>query len=153
MSRFASLLPGVLPGVCILALQLLLPTTASAETVTADSTKALTSCYADSEIRTEVSYCLQAALQSADQQLNARYLQAMDQAKLLDSRAQHGRVAVSLASSQKAFELFREQQCQLKLELAFPGSGATDVYRSCMIGYAQWRVEILDKLLLMSAQR
>ena len=122
-------------------------TTALAALPLTDTLKSLQSCYYDAEIRTEVVYCLEEEVRHSEQRLQAVLDRAANYYQALDAEQDQPRLYPALLTAQESFSTFREHQCQLQLEVAFPGSGASDIYRACVIAHNEWRAQELEYLL------
>ena len=124
------------------------PTTTSAEkiAVTSDAhAGALNDCYntIGDQPRTALQSCLENKTREVTSQMNIAYKKLEAQTKEIDSSAT-AKALTSLLASQKAFEKFKDAQCQWEGDSVMGGSGSGDILSSCKVDLIRWRTKQLS---------
>ncbi|MNG54804.1 hypothetical protein D3C79_128560 [compost metagenome] len=103
-------------------------------------------CYHATEggSRIAIAKCLQDELDAAEKGLVITYEKVTEGIESTHSAGTD--VALnSLQRSQKAFEYFREAECQRVDDSALGGSGAGDFKQACKVHLTRWRIDELKK--------
>lgn len=123
------------------------PTSSAAKiAVTSDAhAGALNDCYntIGDQPRTALQPCLENKTREVTSQMNIAYKKLEAQTKEIDSSAT-AKALTSLLASQKAFEKFKNAQCQWEADSAMGGSGSGDILSSCKVDLMRWRTEQLS---------
>ena len=106
---------------------------------------ALDECYASigDQPRTALQACLEGKTREATSQMNIAYKKLEAQTKEIDSSAT-AKALASLLASQRAFEKFKDAQCQWESDAAMGGSGSGDFLSSCKVDLMRWRAKQLS---------
>ncbi|MFJ7315431.1 UmoC family flagellar biogenesis regulator [Pseudomonas sp. NPDC098747] len=121
-------------------------TTAARMAVTSDAhAGALDECYntIGDQPRAALQPCLEGKTREATSQMNSAYKKLEAQTKEVDSSAT-AKALSSLLASQKAFEKFKDAQCQWEVDAAMGGSGSGDILSSCKVDLIRWRTKQLS---------
>lgn len=92
--------------------------------------------------RTALQPCLEDKRSKAISQMNIAYKKLEAKTKKIDSSAT-AKALTSLNESQKAFDGFKDAQCQWKGDAVMGGSGAGDILISCEVDLMRWRTKQL----------
>lgn len=101
----------------------------------------LDQCYQQigSQPRSLIAGCLRQHLQQADKILQQRYGQLQQTYQQTDSSSKQAAID-GLQQSIKAFDHFRQTECQRIGEAAMGGSGAGDFQLACQVDLTRWRI-------------
>lgn len=104
----------------------------------------LSECYhaTEGESRIAIAKCLQDELDAAEKGLIITYSKVMEGIKSTHSAGADAALK-SLQLSQKAFESFRDAECQRVDDAAFGGSGGSDFKQACKVRLTRWRIDEL----------
>jgi len=123
------------------------PTTIAAKTAVTSDTQAgaLNECYntIGDQPRTALQPCLERKTREVTSQMNIAYKKLEAKTKEIDSSAT-AKALASLLASQKAFEKFKEAQCQWEGDSVMGGSGAGDILSSCKVDLMRFRTKQLS---------
>ena len=121
------------------------PTTIAAKTAVTSDAGALNECYSTlgDQPRTALQSCLERKTREVTSQMNTAYKKLEAETKEIDSSAT-AKALASLLASQKAFEKFRDAQCQWEADSAMGGTGAGDFLRSCEVDLMRFRTKQLS---------
>lgn len=123
------------------------PTNTAAKTAVTSDTQAgaLNECYKaiGDQPRTALQPCLERKAREATSQMKIAYKKLEAQTKEIDSSAT-AKALTSLLASQKAFEKFKEAQCQWEGDSMLGGSGSGDIFSSCKVDLMRWRTKQLS---------
>lgn len=106
----------------------------------------LEECYketGDSSTRPDVAQCLVKKAQSEGLRLSETYKAEVQNLKGIDSSGVPAAL-VSLEKSQKAFEAFRQAECQRIGDAYLGGTGAGEFQQDCEIRLTRWRIDVLN---------
>ena len=104
---------------------------------------------ADPQTQTDMNVCAHLAFQIADEDLNAAYAVAIDQAKRIDGFAAEGGMVrpatteETLRTAQRAWIVYRDSACSVESDLALGGSMAPMLYAGCREALTLERTEHL----------
>jgi uncharacterized protein YecT (DUF1311 family) len=121
-------------------------TTAAKTAVTSDARAgALNECYdtIGDQPRTVLQSCLERKIREATSQMHIAYKKLEAKTKEIDSSAT-AKALTSLLASQKAFETFKDAQCQWEGDSMMGGSGSGDVLNACKVDLIRWRTKKLS---------
>ena len=106
---------------------------------------ALNECYdtIGDQPRTVLQSCLERKIREATSQMHIAYKKLEAKTKEIDSSAT-AKVLTSLLASQKAFETFKDAQCQWEGDSMMGGSGSGDVLNACEVDLIRWRTKKLS---------
>jgi uncharacterized protein YecT (DUF1311 family) len=121
------------------------PTTTAAKTAVTSDAGALNECYSaiGDQPRTALQSCLERKTREVTSQMNIAYKKLEAKTKEIDSSAT-AKALASLLASQKAFEKFKDAQCQWEGDSAMGGSGAGDILSSCKVDLMRFRAKQLS---------
>jgi uncharacterized protein YecT (DUF1311 family) len=121
------------------------PTTTAAKTAVTSDAGALNECYSTigDQPRTALQSCLERKTREVTSQMNIAYKKLEAETKEIDSSAT-AKALASLLASQRAFEKFKDAQCQWEADSAMGGTGAGDFLRSCEVDLIRWRTKQLS---------
>lgn len=123
------------------------PTTTTAKTAVTSDAGALKECYdaiGDDQPRTALQPCLERKTREVTSQMNIAYKKLEAQTKEIDSSAT-AKALESLLASQKAFEKFKDAQCQWESDSMMGGSGSGDILSACKVDLMRWRTKQLSE--------
>ena len=108
-------------------------------------TGALNECYntIGDQPRTALQPCLERKTREVTSQMNIAYKKLEARTKEIDSSAT-AKALASLLASQKAFEKFKDAQCQWESDSAMGGSGAGDFLSACKVDLMRFRTQQLS---------
>lgn len=106
---------------------------------------ALNECYkiVGVQPRTALQPCLERLTREATSQMNIAYKKMEADTKAIDSSAT-AKALTSLLASQKAFEKFKDAQCQWEGDASMGGTGYGDFINSCTVDLIRWRTKQLS---------
>ena len=122
------------------------PTTTATKTAVTSDAGALNECYdsiGNDQPRTALQACLERKTREVTSQMNMAYKKLEAETKEIDSSAT-AKALASLLASQRAFEKFKDAQCQWEADSAMGGTGAGDFLRSCEVDLIRWRTKQLS---------
>lgn len=123
------------------------PTTTVAKAAVASDAQAgaLNECYNSigDKPRTALQPCLEGKTREVTSQMNTAYKKLEAKTKEIDSSAT-AKALASLLASQKAFEKFKDAQCQWESDSAMGGSGAGDFLSACKVDLMRFRTQQLS---------
>ncbi|WP_202210512.1 lysozyme inhibitor LprI family protein [Pseudomonas paraversuta] len=94
--------------------------------------------------RTALQSCLEGKTREITSQMNIAYKKLEAQTKEIDSSAT-AKALESLLASQKAFEKFKDAQCQWESDSMMGGSGSGDILSACKVDLMRWRTKQLSE--------
>jgi uncharacterized protein YecT (DUF1311 family) len=121
-------------------------TTAAKTAVSSDArVGALNECYdtIGDQPRTALQSCLERKTREVTSQMYIAYKKLEAETKAIDSSAT-AKALTSLLASQKAFETFKDAQCQWEGDSLMGGSGSGDVLTACKVDLIRWRTKQLS---------
>jgi uncharacterized protein YecT (DUF1311 family) len=104
----------------------------------------LNECYSaiGDQPQTALQSCLKDKRSKAMSRMNVAYQKLVARTKKIDSSAT-AKALTSLNASQKAFDGFKDAECQWKGDAVMGGSGAGDILISCEVDLMRWRAKQL----------
>ena len=121
------------------------PTDTAAKTAATSDAGALNECYSTlgDQPRTALQSCLERKTREVTSQMNIAYKKLEAKTKEIDSSAT-AKALASLLASQKAFEKFKDAQCQWEGDSTMGGSGAGDFVSACKVDLMRFRTKQLS---------